>query len=635
MKRLFATLFLFALATVSPLTLAQDSADRFEGVEATIPVLSHDYYLGKDSGATHYWHGNDDGSTKFIKTGGNRALTEDPEGKVHPQLMAHSRKMDKGIFVIKDKYYKIWGYGLTCPTIIKGDDGLIVLDPMESADKMRTAMADFRKHTGIDLPVTGIVYSHWHMDHFGGVRGIDNIADDVKIIAHDTFMQNVVNNTMGGVGPALSFRVDYTTGTYLPVEADGRTNAGLGPDWVLTELTLIEPNTFVEGWWGKLDITISGVDLHVAHIPSESIDEIVVYVEEDKMLFAAEVIQGESFPNLHTIRGTRYRDPQDWYPGIDVMRTYDAEYMTSAHGRPIVGAAHVADTLTAYRDAIQFVYDQSIKAINNGATPEDLIRDIKLPPHLANHPWLGDLYGGPRHSAKQVFYGEMGWFDGDPTTLLPLHTSDSSLRYVELMGGKEKVMQAARAAFAEGEFQWSAELATHAVRVDLDDMGPRQLKADALRELGYRETNPNWRNWYMTSAVELEGDVDRSFKTNLNAPDIFDAYTEGQFVGALRFNLNADKALKEHYIIAFDFGDSTHALEVRRGVAQFHEYFDDKANATVKLNKETFAGLVLGSVQLEDAMNQGVITVEGDEEIVPTFFGMLDPVDTEPLITLR
>jgi alkyl sulfatase BDS1-like metallo-beta-lactamase superfamily hydrolase len=404
---------------------------------------------------------------------------------------------------------------------------------------------------------------------------------------------------------------------------------------VLTELTLIEPNTLVEGWWGTLDITISGVDLHVAHIPSESIDEIVVYVEEDKMLFAAEVIQGESFPNLHTIRGTRYRDPQDWYPGIDVMRTYDAEYMTSAHGRPIVGAAHVADTLTAYRDGIQFVYDQSIKAINNGATAEDLIRDIKLPPHLVNHPWLGDLYGGPRHSAKQVFYGELGWFDGDPTTLLPLHTSDSSVRYVELMGGKEKVMQAARAAFAEGEFQWSAELATHAVRVDLDDMGPRQLKADALRELGYRETNPNWRNWYMTSAVELEGTVDRSFKTDLNAPDIFNAYSEGQLVGALRFSLNADRAMKEHFTIAFDFDNSIHAIEVRRGVAQFHENFKGEANATAKLNKEAFAGLVLGKVSLQDAIDKGMIKVSGDNAIVPTFFGLLDTVNPEPLPTLR
>jgi alkyl sulfatase BDS1-like metallo-beta-lactamase superfamily hydrolase len=317
------------------------------------------------------------------------------------------------------------------------------------------------------------------------------------------------------------------------------------------------------------------------------------------------------------------------------MRTYDAEYMTSAHGRPIVGAAHVANTLTAYRDGIQFVYDQSIKAINNGATAEDLIRDIKLPDHLANHPWLGDLYGGPRHSAKQVFYGELGWFDGDPTTLNPLHTSDSSVRYVKLMGGKKKVMKTAQAACDEGDFQWCAELATHAVRVDLNDMAPRKLKAMALRELGYRETNPNWRNWYMTSAVELEGNLDRSNKTDLNAPDIFDAYSEGQLVGALRFSLNAEKTVDQHYTIAFKFGESVHALEVRRAVAQFHENFNGKARATVNLSKEQFAGILLGKVDLADAIQQGQITIEGDSVIVPVFFGSLDAVNPEPLITQR
>ena len=637
MKKSLVTsvLLFFSLYSFSTFALAQNDSKRFEGVEVSIPVLSHDYYLGKDSGATHYWHGNDDGSTKFIKTGGNLTLTKDKEGKVHPDLLAHSQKMDKGIFVIKDKYFTIYGYGLTSATIIDGADGLIVLDPMESADKMRTAMADFRKHTGNDKPVAGILYSHWHMDHFGGVRGLDKIADDVKIIAHDTFMQNVINNTMGGIGPAISFRVDYTTATYLPVGPDGRINAGLGPDFVLKELTLITPNTLVKGNWGTLDVTIAGVDLHIAHIPSEAPDEIIVYVKEDKMLFGAEVIQGESYPNLHTIRGTRYRDPQTWYPGIDVMRGYDSNYLLLAHGRPVVGAEHVADTLTAYRDAIQFTYDQSIKAINNGATPEDLARDIKLPAHLATHPWLGDFYGSIRHASKQVFTGELGWFDGDPTTLKPVHSSEASVRYVKLMGGKNKVMEAAKAAFAEGDYQWSAELATHAIRVDLEDMAPRQLKADALRERGYRETNNNWRNWYMTSAIELEGTLDRSLKINLNAPDIFDSYSEGQLVGALRFSLNAEKTVDQHYTIAFNFGDSVHALEVRRGVAQFHENFEGKAKATVNLSKESFAGLMLRKLDFADATKQGLITIDGDAPTVTAFFGSLDTVNPEPLMTLR
>jgi alkyl sulfatase BDS1-like metallo-beta-lactamase superfamily hydrolase len=621
-------------ASISGYVESASDSTRFEGVEVTIPVLSHDYYLGENSGATHYWHG-EDRDTRFIKTGGSYAVTEDPTGTVHPDLLAHSQKMDRGIFVIKDKYYKLYGYGLTSATIIDGDDGLIVLDPMETANRMRIAMAEFRKATGNKKPVKGILYSHWHMDHFGGVRGLDNIADDVVIVAHDTFMGNVRDNTMGGMGPAIGFRVDYSLGSLLQAESKGRVNGGLGPDFLMTELTLIAPNTLVEGHWGTLDLTIAGVDLHFAHIPSEAPDEVIVYIEDDKLLWGAEVIQGESFPNLHTIRGTRFRDPQDWYPGIDVMRKYNADILMLSHGRPVIGAKHVEETLTAYRDAIQFTYDQSVKAINNGATPEDLIRDVKLPKHLVNHPWLGNFYGGIRHSAKQVFSGELGWFDADPTTLNPIHSSEASKRYVEMMGGKKKVMQAAKEAADAGDYQWAAELATHAVRVDLDDMGPRKFKANMLRELGYAESNINWRNWYLTSAEELDGTIDRSLKVNLSAPDILDTYSEGQLVAAMRFNLNAERTADEHYTVAFDFGHTAHAIEIRRGVAEFHEDFEGESAATIYLTKDLYLGIITEQVDFADAAKNGLITVKGDAVVVPKFFGSFDKPTNAPVLTVR
>lgn len=630
-KTSILALFILVATSFSDLAITEG---RFEDVDASIPVLSHDYYLGKGSGATHYWHG-EDRDTRFIKTGGSYAVTEDPTGTIHPDLLAHSKKMDSGIFVIKDKYYKLYGYGLTSATIIDGDDGLIVLDPMETANRMRIAMAEFRQATGNKKPVKGILYSHWHMDHFGGVRGLDNIADDVVIVAHDTFMGNVRDNTMGGMGPAIGFRVDYSLGSLLQADSKGRVNGGLGPDFLMTELTMIAPNTLVEGHWGTLDLKIAGVDMHFAHIPSEAPDEVVVYFEEDKLLWGAEVIQGESYPNLHTIRGTRFRDPQNWYPGIDVMRNYNADILMLSHGRPVVGAKHVEDTLTAYRDAIQFTYDQSVKAINNGATPEDLIREIQLPKHLLTHPWLGNLYGGIRHSAKQIFTGELGWFDGDPTTLNPIHSSEASKRYVDMMGGKKKVMKAANRAADAGDYQWAAELATHAIRVDLDDMGPRRFKANMLRELGYAESNINWRNWYLTSAEELDGTIDRSLKVDLSAPDILDTYTEGQLVAAMRFNLNAEKTADDHYTVAFKFADKIHAMEVRRSVVEFHESYSGKPAVTIDLTKELFLGVIMGKVNFADATEKGVIKVTGDASVVPKFFASFDKPTDAPLLTVR
>ncbi|MDR9828911.1 alkyl sulfatase dimerization domain-containing protein [Vibrio sp. FNV 38] len=622
----------YALAHVH--TNSADSIDRYEGVEVTIPTLSHDYYHGEDSGLTHYWHGNK-ADTRFISTEGNDAYFADSD-KVHPQLTAHSNKMKKGVFVHKDKYFQVYGYGLTSPVIVDGTDGLIILDPVESVDKMESAMADFRKVTGNTKPVAAIMYSHWHPDHYAGVKGIEG-ADEALIVAHDTFMTNVVKGSMGGTGPALGFRVDYSLGTLLNVEEGGRINGGLGPDFEIREHSLIAPNTLVEGLNGVLEMEIAGVKVEFKHVPSEASDEITAYFPEDEFLFASEVIQGESFPNLHTIRGTKYRDPSIWYPGIDVLLDYNANVMMASHGRPVVGEAFVEDTLTSYRDAIQYTYDQSIKAINNGATQEDLIRQIKLPKHLENHPWLGDFYGSIRHAAKQIFVGEMGWFDGDPTTLNPTYSVDASNRLVEMVGGKDKMMEFAQAAFDNGEFQWAAELSTHAVRVDLEDMEPRLLKAEALRELGYRETNNNWRNWYLTSAQELDGTIDYSKKINLQAPDLMAEFESSQLVGGLRFSLNAERSADTHFTVAFEFSDyqETHAVEIRRSIAQFHKDYDGEPKATVKLSKPVFLGLLVGKVDFATAVEKGYISIDGDAKSVPEFFALFDKPAENPKITLR
>ncbi|MGR5119137.1 alkyl/aryl-sulfatase [Vibrio astriarenae] len=635
MKKSILTLSVLASSILTASVAASDlHQHRYADVDVTIPTLSHDYYLGEGSTATHYWHGENKDMT-WTPTGGNDAYAADSD-KVHPQLTAHSNKMEKGIFTYKDKFHQVYGYGLTSPMIVEGAEGLIILDPVESVDKMQAVMADFRKVTGSQKPVAAIMYSHWHPDHYAGVRGIEG-AEEAAIIAHDTFMTNVVKGSMGGTGPALGFRVDYSLGTLLEVEEDGRINGGLGPDFEIREHSLIAPNTLVEGKNGVLEMVIEGIRVEFKHVPSEASDEITAYFPDHNLLFGSEVIQGESFPNLHTIRGTQYRDPSIWYPGVDVLREYQAEAMMVSHGRPVVGAEHVADTLTAYRDAIQFTYDQSIKAINSGATQEDLIRQIKLPKHLENHPWLGDFYGSIRHAAKQIFVGEMGWFDGDPTTLNPTYSIEASQRYVEMVGGKEKMMDFAQKACDQGDYQWCAELATHAVRVDLNDMEPRQLKAEALRELGYRETNNNWRNWYLTSAQELDGSIDYSKKINLQAPDLMAEFEPAQLVGALRFSLNAQRSQDTHFTMAIEFKDyeETHAIEVRRSVAQFHKNYDGEPKATITLTKPVFLGLLVGKVDFAKAVEEGYIQVSGDAKAVPEFFGLFDKPAENPKITLR
>ena len=197
----------------------------------------------------------------------------------------------------------------------------------------------------------------------------------------------------------------------------------------------------------KLDIVLAGVRFEFRYAPSEADDEIVMWLPDLGVLLSAEVIQGECLANVHTLRGTRYRDPVRWYQTIDMMRGFNAAHMVPAHGRPVSGAEHVADVLCVYRDAIQFIHDQTIRHMNFGMSPDELAEAIPaLPPHLAGHAWLGEYYGTVKHSVRQVYSGQLGWFDGDPASLDPLPRAERSRRMVEMMGGAEAVRAAARGA---------------------------------------------------------------------------------------------------------------------------------------------------------------------------------------------
>lgn len=296
------------------------------------------------------WHGERTG-VKFHPSGKNQAFDKAAK-TVHPKLTEHSRKMVPGVYQVADSVYLAYGYALTSPAMIVGDDGVIIIDPPEDVNKGRQTLEAFRKFS--DKPVKAVIYSHWHIDHFGGVAAFVSHADaasgKVKIIAHKTFLANVIKNSSGGTGPIIAARVDYSLGTLLDVGAKGRINGGLGPDFVIENPSLVAPNVLIDD---VLDITIAGVKMQIKWVPSEAPDEIVVWLPELELLHTVEVIQGESFPNLHTIRGTRYRDPELWFNGIDTLRQYPAKYMVSSHGRPVSGREAVAETLTAYRDAIQ------------------------------------------------------------------------------------------------------------------------------------------------------------------------------------------------------------------------------------------------------------------------------------------
>ena len=557
---------------------------------------------------------------------------------IHPKLTEHSRKMEKKVYKITDNYYLAYGYGLASPSMVIGTDGIIIIDTNEDVEKSSESLKEFRKIT--DKPIRAVIITHWHPDHWRGIKGFiseeEVSSGEVMVITHEDFLRNVIISHTGGVGPIMNIRNNFTFGNSMELGPEGRINNGIGPDVITKTPSFIAPTKTFKT---TLDLEIEDVRMHLRWVPSETEDEIVVWFPDWKILNTAEVIQGETFPNLHAIRGTRYRDPQLWYKGIDVLRTFDAEYMVPTHGRPVFGRENIQEVMTSYRDAIQFVHNQTFRYMNKGYTPDELVEKVKLPAHLARHPWLGEFYGTVAQSVRQIYCGEIGWFHGDPTFLAPTAPVETASRYIDLMGGRDRLLAEAQKAFDSEDYQWTAELTTPIIRVDKEDMEARKLKAQALRELGFRQINTNWRHWYLNTALELEGTLDNTKGyTGLTAPDVARAFPAGTAVESWTTRLVAEKTIDVCMTLGFRFPDEKEAygFEIRRGVAEFHQKFPEKVDAAVSLDKMSLNDIMLGVITIEDAIDSGKIKTNVLKDDVIRFFNYFDKGDKYPVyLTLK
>ena len=431
---------------------------------------------------------------------------------VHPEQTAWARQMAKRIYEpVAGKVYVGVGYQLCSTTVIVGDDGLIVIDPGESDTSSAEFMADFRRFS--DLPIRAIVFTHRHPDHCYSLEGLGVSHEDVDsglvdVIAHETFQQWLVNDA-GLIGPILTARTSLAT--YAGFGPTGMVHGGLGALPKPGAKTTHMPTITVGDQKG---LTIAGVRMVVFHAYGDAQDEIDIWFPDFKHVHGAETVQGETFPNLYTLRGTAYRDVEAWRSGVDNLLSYavNADSYSGSHMRPWVGNAFIVERITNYRDAIQFLHDQSVRQMNRGATAEELVELVakKLPSHLRNDPWLQPYYGTPEHCVRAIYTGMLGWYNADPTELAaPLH-ADRAAKYVTALGGRDQVLATAKEAVSAGDYGWAAELLTHIIRVDHDDTEARAAKADALRSWGYQQNDMYWRCFALGAAKELDGTIDYS-----------------------------------------------------------------------------------------------------------------------------
>ena len=557
-----------------------------------------------------------------------------PAATVPDSLSAHSRTMCKMVIeIVPDRIYQAWGYALANKTLVVGDDGLIIVEALDSVEATEEALADLLAVAGTDLPIKAVIYTHSHPDHFPGVKGMisqeDADAGRVAVIAHETFMANIAEQN-SVLGPVLGVRSLYSAGNTLPFGPEGRVNAGLGPLFADGEKTLIPP-TMTVPTDGQLTLEIAGVEMVITHTPGDIADNITILFPELSTYHYAEVMQGENFPNLHTIRGARYRDPYRWYRSLDTIRDLaaDADFLIGSHGRPVFGNAEVTETLTAYRDAIQFVHDQTVRHMNRGMVPDELVEVVTLPPHLAGHPRLGEFYGTVDHSVRQVYVGLLGFWQGDMTEMAKPGFQERAEGYVRMMGGRDAILAEAQTAIEEGNEGWAADILTWAIRADGDDTEARTLKAQALRQWGFRQTSINWRHSALTGAQELEGslpDLSGGAESLFGAPDIVRAIPAGKTIENLSVRLRAEDTLDVSMTMGVRIEDTgeTYGLEIRRGIAEFHDTMPTTITFALGMDKAVLDGVLLGQTTLAQALDDGSVSLSGDRAEMDRFFSYFE-----------
>jgi alkyl sulfatase BDS1-like metallo-beta-lactamase superfamily hydrolase len=540
----------------------------------------------------------------FFSPGCSPETSKPETGVETKELEKLSEEFKPGVVKVTEGVFVAIGYGLANSILLVGKDGTVIVDTMESNDSAKAVAREFAKITR--KPVRAIIYTHNHADHVFGA-GVFAGKSRIDVYSHQSTLAEIDRFT------TITTEAHYVRsmrmfGTLLPKEL--RINNGIGP-FLKTghdeKLSLIRPNKTFSG--KKMKVNIAGIALELIHSPGETDDQIVVWMPEKKVLIAADNYY-KSFPNLYTIRGTKYRDVLQWAKSLIEMRDLKAEHLVPCHSRPLKGARYIYSVLTDYADAVKFVHDQTIRGINQGLLPDEIVAHTRLPAHLADRPYLREYYGTVAWSIRNVYNGYLGWFNGNSSELFPLPPAEKAKRFADLAGGKGALLDKARKSFNEKDYAWVMVLCDQLIALDSGTGEAKKMKADSMKSLAGLQGNANARNYLFTQAMELE--EKREIKMPRPPEDLvsrlpLDAIFEGMTV-----RLNPRKSSDITQTVAFYFPDikKTYTIEVRRGVAWVVPAAK-KADLRVTVNSPVWKKIATKVASPTVAFAKGDVMVEG------------------------
>ncbi|WP_321789615.1 alkyl/aryl-sulfatase [Paraburkholderia sp. J94] len=611
-----------------PMSDRQDYEDAKRGFIATLPNIDVK---------------TPDGKTVWTLDGYQFLQAQNAPPSINPSLWRNAQlNMNNGLFKVVDGIYQIRGFDLSDMTIVETNNGIIVIDPLISTEVAKAGLDLYYQHRP-KKPVVAVIYTHSHVDHYGGVKGVVNEADvksgKVKIYAPDGFLEEAVSENVFA-GNAMSRRAIYMYGSLLPRSDKGQIDGGLGKTTSNGTVTLIPPTDIIKKTGEKR--TIDGLDVVFQMAPgTEAPAEMLFYFPKYHALCAAEDAT-HTLHNLYTLRGAQVRDANKWWQALDTtidMFGPQVQVVFASHHWPMWENDRINDYLSKQRDTYKYVHDQSLRLLNMGYTMDEIGDMVKLPPSLDKEWYNHGYYGTVVHDAKAVYQRYMGWYSGNPADLHPLPPVDTAKRTMEFMGGVPAVTKKARDAYAKGDYRWVAQVMNLAVYAEPDNQEAKNLEADALEQLGYQSEAGPWRDVYLMGAYELRNGIPKVPAVQTASPDTIRAMSPEMALEFLSMHIDGDKADGKTISVNWVFPDihKQYAVRLENSVLVYSEGKQiQNADVTLSLPKSSLDNIMLHQTNLDKEVQAGRAKVDGDRGKITELLSLTDSFNPLfPIVTPR